>query len=120
MTRLRQAIELLKGYNQKIRSRLLHRTHQLRIFFYLTHNLDIGLLRNGSHHKLPHQSGLIRHEHSYRLHRLFCIHKPPRRIPKLCNFSSLNRFPCPHGRDVSHRIQNPLLGSLNLVGMNVK
>src|SRR6267154_2367318 len=41
--------------------------------------------------------------------------RPPRRI-----FTFSNWFPCPHGRDVSHRVQYSLLRRFNLARMNIE
>jgi len=54
--------------NQDVRLHLFDNIRQVTLILNLTHNLNVGLVGNRSHHQFPHQARMICDQHSDSFH----------------------------------------------------
>jgi len=59
---------LVHGDNQHVRLDLFDDVRQVILVLDLTHNLNVGLVGDGSHHQFPHQARMIRDQYTHSFH----------------------------------------------------
>jgi len=115
MTHLRQSIELLQWQRSRNPVASFPPTRQFGIILNFADNLESGCSEMVA--TISSRINRGRFATSTRMGFIACpvSQRPPRRI-----FTFSNWFPCPHGRDVSHRVQYSLLRRFNLARMNIE